>query len=114
MAALPIGEDDNARALLADHPSNFQPILPGVFNATIGDIERVPPTDSQDSCRSLGFGGALGSAATRPQFTLGEVEDASFVPQGGHLRQRAAASLLYVVAVCRNGQNFNAHVCLSK
>src|SRR6476469_3957641 len=76
MAALPIGKDHDARLLLADDARDFEPVFPSVLDASVGNVERVAPTDFQNLCRGVGLTGAIFSSAAGAQFSIGQVEDA--------------------------------------
>src|SRR5713226_1051411 len=105
MPSLPIGQDHDARPSLADYGRDFQTVLPGVFHAAVGNVEGSPPTYTQDSGRIAGFAGAVVGRAARTHLALGQVKDAGAVSELGHLEQRAAAGLLYIVAVSGDGQD---------
>src|SRR5947209_4436695 len=109
MASFPVGKDHYARPLLADDTRDLEPVLPRVLNATVGNIERLPPADFQDLCRGFGFASAVLSAPSRAELALGEIEDPGRVTQARHFEQGAAAGLLHVVAVRGNGKNVYAH-----
>src|SRR5439155_15725890 len=79
--------------------------LPSVLDAAIGDIERVPPGDTQDFGGFGSFPGAVFSCAARSHFTLGQVENACAMSALRHFEQRAAAGLFDVVAVGSNGED---------
>ncbi len=85
VASLPVGQDDHARALLADDAGDLQAVLPGVFHAAVGNVERLPPGDAQDARGFGGFVGALFGSAARPHLALGEVENAGAVLELRHL-----------------------------
>src|SRR5579859_1824123 len=99
MAALPIGKNHNPRTHAADHPSNFQTIYPGVLDPAIGNVERLAPHDAQKPGSLGGFAFAIGGCAARSHLTAREIENASSPALLRHLQQRAAASLLDIIAV---------------
>src|SRR5439155_22651652 len=105
MASFPVGKYHYSRFLLADDAGNFQAIFPGVFDAGVGNIERLAPGNTQNFCRFFGFAGAVLDCAARAHLALGEIENAGAVAALRHLEQRAAASLLYVVAMRGDGED---------
>ena len=109
MASLPVGKNQHARPLLAEDADNLQAILPGIFDASVGNIEGVTPGDFQDARRIGGLASAVFGGAARSHFTLREVEDAGAVSSLGHFEQSSAAGLFYVVAMCGQGENVEWH-----
>jgi hypothetical protein len=105
MATLPVGKNQHPRTLLAKHADDLQTILPGIFDAAVGNIERVTPGNFQDARRFRRFAGAVFGGAARPHFTLREIEDAGAVSALGHLEESAGAGLFYVIAVRGQGEN---------
>src|SRR5579863_9628020 len=105
MPALPVGENHYPRTLLADQACDLQPVLPGVLDPAVGDVERVAVGDLQN-LRSLGgFVSAVLRRAARPHFSLGEIENAGAKTALRHLEQRAATGLFDVVAMGGDGQD---------
>ena len=80
-------------------------VLPGVFHSAVGDVQGLPPGNAQDSGGFLGLGGAVLCAAARAHLPLREIQNASPMAALRHLQQRAAAGLLYIVAVSRGCEN---------
>ena len=105
MPSLPVRQNHHARPRLADHARYFQPVLPGVFDAAVGNIERPPPARAENSRRVRRLARAIFGGAARAHFALRQIENAGALAALGHLQQRAAAGLLHVVAVRGNGQN---------
>src|SRR5215472_6965453 len=105
MEALPVGQYDDARPHLADHTSKFQAVLPCVLDPPVGNVEGPAPEDAQDASRVRGLTLAIFGGATRPHFTLGEIDDPGAVAEFGHLQQRAPTGLLDVVTVRRDRKN---------
>src|ERR1700716_2293980 len=99
MAALPIRKNQQARALLAKHASDFQTILPGVFDAAVRDIERVSPRYFQDAGRLCRFASAVFHVPASAHLTLTQVEDAGTVSALRHFEEGARAGLFYIVAM---------------
>src|SRR5258707_13041937 len=99
MPSLPVRKDHHTRSLLADHSRYFEPILPGVLDAAIGNIKRLPPGDLQNLCRGFGLAGAVFGAAASSHLSLREIKDSCAEAKLCHFEQGAAASLLHVVAV---------------
>src|SRR5450432_3749944 len=105
MSSFPIGEDHDARTLLADYACNFQPILPSVFDASVGDVESVTPAYLQNLCCVARLAGSTIGGAASPHFSLREVEDAGAMTPLRHFQHGAAAGLFYVVAMSGDGQD---------
>ena len=86
MAALPVGQNHHARALLANDARNLDAVGVGVFDPAIGDVERFAPRDLQNARRVGGFAGAAFGGTTRAQFALREIEDAGARALARHLQ----------------------------
>src|ERR1019366_7690148 len=105
MAALPVRQDDHARALLANDAGNLNAVGVVVLNPAIRDVERFAPRHLQNA-RCVGrFAGARFGRAARSKLALREVKDAGACALRRHLQQRAAAGLLYIVAMRGNGEH---------
>jgi hypothetical protein len=104
MPSFPVGENQHPRTLFAEYADDLQTIVPGIFDAAVGDIEGVTPGNFQNACRFGGFTGPVFGGAARAHFTLREVEDAGAVSALGHLEQSSAAGLFDVVAVRGQGE----------
>src|ERR1700722_2097220 len=105
MPSLPIRKNDHSRTRFANDAGHLQPILPGIFYAAVGKVERPSPADSKNLGGVICFAGAIFCGAPGPHFSLREIEDASAMPPSRGPQQRPAAGLLYVVAVWGNGQD---------
>src|SRR5208337_4427090 len=105
MAALPVGKNDYARALLANDAGDLDAVGVGVLDAAIGNVEGFAPCDLQNTRCFGGFGGAALGGAARSQFALREVENAGARALTRHLQQRAATGLLHVVAMGGDGEH---------
>src|SRR5438552_7876882 len=105
VAALPVGKNHHPRPLLTDDARDFQPVLPGVFHASVGNSGGVAPGDLQNLGRGFGFGGALLGGAARSHFALRQIEDAGAMSGLRHLQQSAAACLLAIIAMRSDGQH---------
>src|SRR5271168_4403832 len=105
MAALPVGQNDDARAGLANYGCDLQPVLPRVFDSPIRDVEGVTPGRAENFRGVGGFTGAIVGGAARTHLALGQVEDAGALSVLRSFQQRAAAGLLDVVAVRGYGEN---------
>src|SRR5579863_1713804 len=105
MASLPIGKNNYARARLTDHAGNFKPVLPGIFDASVRNIERTPPASPQNLRCIRSFARAVFCSATRAHLALREIENARSLAPLGRLQQRSAAGLFDVVTVSRHGEN---------
>jgi hypothetical protein len=104
MAALPVGQDDYARAETAEDGGDFEAVGEGVFYVAIGEVEGLAVGDVEDSRGGVGFGFAVGCGASSAGFALGEIEDGGAPAAGLHGEESAAAGLLDVVAVGGNGE----------
>jgi hypothetical protein len=109
MAAFPVGKNQHARTLLAEDADDLQPVLPGVFDAAVRYVECLPPCDFQNSRRLGRLARAIFGRAAGAHFALREVENAGAVAALGHLEQRAAAGLLYIIAMRGEGENVERH-----
>ncbi len=105
MPSLPIRKNHHARTHLADYACHFKPILPGIFDAAIGNIESAPPACAENPCCIGGLAGAILCRAACAQLALRQIENAGPLTALRHLQQRATAGLLYIVTVCGNGEN---------
>ena len=105
MPPLPVGQNDHPRPRLPNHGGDLQPVLVGVLDAAVRNVERAPPTHAQNLGRVIGFARAIFRRAPRPHLALRQVEDARALAALRGLQQRAAAGLLYVVAVRGDGQD---------
>ena len=76
MPSLPIGQNQHPRTSLTNYGCDFQTILPGVFDAAIGNIEGTPPAHAQNLGRIGGLACALFRRSARSHLSLREVEDA--------------------------------------
>ncbi len=109
--ALPVGQDHHAGAQLTQHADDLQAVLPGVFHATVGQIERLTPAHFEDARSGVGLGGALRGRAAGAGFALRQVEDPGFQPERAHFEQRAAAGLLHIVTMGGDGEDVYDAVC---
>jgi hypothetical protein len=91
--------------LLADYARDFQPVLKGVLDSPVGNVQSLPPRDAEYLRSFFGLARAVFRSASRSHFSLSEIEDASAASALSHLQQRAPASLFDVVAVGRDCQN---------
>ena len=105
MPSLPVGKYHHSWPLLPQHAHHFQPVLPGVLDPPVGNVERLPPRRAQYFRRICRFARAIFGAAPRSHLALGQIEDSGAMAALRHLEQRAAAGLLYVVAVGSQGKN---------
>src|SRR5215471_14787911 len=105
MPALPIGENHDARTLFTDHTGNLHPVLPGVLDAAVGNVQRVTEADLEDAGGVGGFTGAVLGGAPCAHFSLRQVEDSGAQPALRHFEQRTATRLLDVIAMGSNRQD---------
>ena len=90
---------------MANYARNLQPVFPSVFDAAVGDIERLPPGNAQDFRRLCRLACSIFCRAPRAHLALSEVENAGPVSAVGHLEQGPATCLLNVIAVRGNGED---------
>src|SRR5690349_22581222 len=105
MPPLPVRQNNHARLGLANHRSNFQPVLPCVLNAPVGNIECASPLHAENLRCIVRLTFAVVSRAARAHLPTREIENACFLPALCCLQQSSPTSLLYVIAVCGNCQN---------
>src|SRR5271167_592479 len=109
MPAFPVGKNQHAWALIAKHLRDLQPIVPGVLDPAIGNIERLTPRHFQYPSGVGCFPGAVFHSAARSHLTLRQVEDAGAVSSFGHLEQSSSTGLFNVVAMGGQGQDVDWH-----
>ena len=110
MASLPVGKNHHAGTKQAEHASHGNAIFKRVLDGAIGHGERLPPANAQNACGFFGFAGALLRGAAGSGFALGQIEDRGTQAARRHAQQRAATSLLHVVAMCGDSQDVGAEV----
>src|SRR6266852_2669233 len=105
MPPSPIRENQYLRTLLPDPTRDLQPVLPGVLDAPVGNIECCAPRNFQNA-RSFGrLACPVFSRAAGAHFTFCQVQDAGAVSALGHLEQSAAAGLLDIVTMRGESEN---------
>src|SRR3954471_19629941 len=107
MASLPVGKNNDARPRPADHARDFKTIFVGVLYPAVRDVERIAPGSLQDARCFLGFAPAVVGRSTRAHLAARKIKDGGAMPAFSHFEQRAAASLLDVVAVGGDSENVN-------
>ncbi len=107
VTALPVRENHDARTQAAKHSRDLEPVLIGVLNVAVGQIKRLAVGDVEDASCGSGLGCAVGGGAASAGFALSEVEDTGAPATGVHGEQRAAASLLDIVAMRSDGENID-------
>src|SRR6266404_4027454 len=105
MASFPVRQDYDPRASFSDCARDFQPVLPGVLYAAVGNVERSAPGAPQNLRCGFSLSRSVISRAARTHLTLGQVEDAGALAALRHLQQRAATGLLDVITVGSDCQN---------
>src|SRR5215475_14364008 len=105
MASLPVGKYENSRFLFADDGRYFEAVLPGVLDAAIRNIERMPPRNFQNMRRIGGLASSVFRRAASTHFALCEIQNTGAVPPFSHLEQSTAACLFYVIAVRGEREN---------
>ena len=55
MARLPVGQNHDAGAQLAQHAHDLDAIFKGVFDRAVGQVERLPPADAEQTRGFSGF-----------------------------------------------------------
>src|SRR5450432_1107509 len=99
MAASPVGKDQNSRTLFTNQARDFQAIVPGIFHATIRDIQSRAKRSLQDFCCVRCFTRAVIRSAASAHLTLREIKDAGSQPALGHFDEGATTCLLHVIAM---------------
>jgi hypothetical protein len=112
MAGLPVGEDDNTWANLAQYSRNLFPVLHGVFDGAIGQVESIAPAYPKQLCRFCCFACTILGCAASSCLAAGQIEDGSAQATRGHAQKSAAAGLLYVISVCRDCEHIGATIRL--
>src|SRR5882762_11913511 len=105
MASFPVRQDQDPRASFSDYVRDFQPVLPGVLYAAVGNVERSAPGDPENPICGFSLSRSVFSRAARTHLTLGQVEDAGALAALRYLQQRAAAGLFDVITVGSDCQN---------
>ena len=70
MSSLPIGKNHNAGTGFANDRGDFQPVLPSVLDAAVGDVESASPAGAENVCGIIGFTGAIFGGAAGAGFAL--------------------------------------------
>src|SRR6478672_11569293 len=99
MTSLPIGKNHHPRPGPPNNLCNFEPIFPGVFDASVRNIKRLAPGDLQDLCCFQGFSFAIRSAPTRAHLAAGQIQNARAMAEFRHLEKGSAAGLFNIVAM---------------
>src|SRR4051794_37394510 len=99
MSALPIGKDHNARTSASDYACDLQAVDPGVLDAAIGNIKRLPPSRLEKPSCLAGLAFPIGGGAACAHFAASEVENAGAPTGLGCLQQGPATGLFNVVAM---------------
>ena len=107
MAGLPVRQNQDSRPQLANDARDFQPVVVGVLDPAVRNIQRLPPAGFEDASRLVRFARAIFDRTARAHLALSEIENRSAVAALGHLQQRAAAGLLHVVAMGSDGKNIS-------
>ena len=105
MPSLPIRQDDDPWASVADHLGDFEPILPGVLNATVWNIERLSPLDAEDLRGIVRLALPIFRRAPGTHLTASEIEDAGALPSLSSFEQRAATGLFHIITVRGDRKN---------
>jgi hypothetical protein len=105
MPPFPVRQNDHAGTRLADHSSDLETILPGIFDAAVGKIECTAPRDAQDSCRILCLARAVVDGSASSHLSLSEIEDSSALAALRSFQQSAAAGLLDIITMGSDGEN---------
>src|ERR1700720_2395503 len=99
MASLPVRQDHHSRMLLANHARNFQPVLRGVLDSAVGDVQGMTPRHTKNLSRFRSLAGTIFRRAAGSHLALSQVENPSAMATLGHLEHGAAAGLLDIVTV---------------
>ena len=84
---------------------HLQPILPGILDAAVWNIERTPPVCAKNFRRIRRFTRAIFGGAARSHLALRQIENAGALAALCRFQQCSAASLFHVVAVRGNGKD---------
>src|SRR3954452_21044331 len=109
MTSLPVRKYHHSRPLLTDHACHFKTVLPCVFHATVGYIERITPGNLQDLGCFNCFLLALIGGPTCPHLSASQIQNARAMALLRHLEHGSTTGLLYVVTVRSDGQDFDGH-----
>ena len=105
MACLPIGQNHHAGPQLAQNAGDLDAIFERVLNRAVGQVERLPPGNTQNARSVSGFAGAVLCAAARAGLALGQVENGRAQAAGGHTQQGSSARLFHIVAMGSDGEH---------
>src|SRR5580700_7113570 len=103
MAPLPVWQNNHSWSRLANHVCDPQPVLPGVLDAPVRNVEGPAPARAQNLRRIGCLARPIVGGPARPHLALRQVEDAGALPALRSFQQSAAASLLHVVAMRGDG-----------
>jgi len=84
MPRLPVRQNHHPRPQLPQHAHNLDAILERILDRAVGQVERLPPDNSENSSSLAGFAGPVFRRAPRAGLALGEVENPSPQPARGH------------------------------
>ena len=104
VTALPIGEDDDARAEASEDGGDLEAVALGVFDVAVGEVEGFAMADVEDAGGVVRFPFALVGGAAGAGLAAGEVEDAGGPAEVVHGEEGAAAGLFDVVTVRGDGK----------
>src|SRR6516165_10124800 len=104
MAGFPIGQNDGFWAELTNDLGDSQFVFARGMNIGVRRAQSVAPADAQQLCCLNRFLGADLGAAPCAHLAGGQVENARFITELGHLQQGAAASEFHVVGMGGNGE----------
>jgi hypothetical protein len=99
VARLPVGKDDDPRLRFTNDTSDLEPVLPGVFNPPIGNVEGMTILRLKNLGCFPRLTSAVGSCTTAAHFALREVKDTRALALLRRSEQRPAAGLFHVVAM---------------
>jgi hypothetical protein len=105
VAALPVGQDDDAGAQAAENSCDLETVLVGVLDVAVRQVEGFAVGDVEDAGSGSSFGGTVCGSAAGAGFALREVENAGAPAASMHGKQSASAGLLDVIAVGGDGED---------
>ena len=105
MAGLPIGKNDHPRACFSYDTRDLEAIFPGVFDASVGDVEGMTILDLENSGGFRGFAGPVFGVASRAHFTTSQVQNSGLTALLCGFEQSPAAGLLNVITMGGDGED---------
>src|SRR6516164_7264998 len=105
MPALPVRKNYYAGPRLANDGRNLKTILPGVLNASVGNIEGAAPDYAENLRSIIRLALPVFGRAARAHLAAREVENTRPLPLLRSFEHSTAAGLLDVITMSSDGQN---------